>query len=45
MYLPSAKRWLILALAKVGLAWDVVRVTPERERARLAEPEQAKLAA
>jgi stearoyl-CoA desaturase (Delta-9 desaturase) len=27
--------WLILALAKVGLAWDVVRVTPERERAKL----------
>jgi stearoyl-CoA desaturase (delta-9 desaturase) len=28
--------WLILALARVGLAWDVVRVTPERARARLA---------
>jgi stearoyl-CoA desaturase (delta-9 desaturase) len=28
--------WLILALAKVGLAWDVVRVTPEREAAKLA---------
>jgi stearoyl-CoA desaturase (Delta-9 desaturase) len=28
--------WLILALAKLGLAWDVVRVTPERERAKLA---------
>jgi stearoyl-CoA desaturase (delta-9 desaturase) len=28
--------WLILGLAKVGLAWDVVRVTPERERARLS---------
>jgi stearoyl-CoA desaturase (delta-9 desaturase) len=28
--------WLILAMAKVGLAWDVVRVTPERERAKLA---------
>jgi stearoyl-CoA desaturase (delta-9 desaturase) len=27
--------WLILGLAKVGLAWDVVRVTPEREQARL----------
>jgi stearoyl-CoA desaturase (delta-9 desaturase) len=36
--------WLILGLAKVGLAWDVVRVTPEREAARLAG-EQAKLAA
>ncbi len=36
--------WLILALAKTGLAWDVVRVTPEREAARLAG-EQAKLAA
>ncbi|HEY1457207.1 MAG TPA: acyl-CoA desaturase [Solirubrobacteraceae bacterium] len=27
--------WLILAMAKVGLAWDVVRVTPERERERM----------
>jgi stearoyl-CoA desaturase (delta-9 desaturase) len=40
--------WLILALAKLGLAWDVVRVTPERERARLEEtsaPEPTQLAA
>jgi stearoyl-CoA desaturase (delta-9 desaturase) len=28
--------WLILALARVGLAWDVVRVTPEGARAKLA---------
>jgi stearoyl-CoA desaturase (delta-9 desaturase) len=28
--------WLILAMARVGLAWDVVRVTPERERTKLA---------
>ena len=28
--------WLILALARVGLAWDVVRVTPERAREKLA---------
>jgi stearoyl-CoA desaturase (Delta-9 desaturase) len=28
--------WLILGLAKVGLAWDVVRVTPEKARAKLA---------
>jgi stearoyl-CoA desaturase (delta-9 desaturase) len=28
--------WLILALGKLGLAWDVVRVTPERARAKLA---------
>ena len=27
---------LILGLAKVGLAWDVVRVTPEKARAKLA---------
>jgi stearoyl-CoA desaturase (Delta-9 desaturase) len=27
--------WLILALARLGLAWDVVRVTPERARAKL----------
>jgi stearoyl-CoA desaturase (delta-9 desaturase) len=28
--------WLILALARIGLAWDVVRVTPERAQAKLA---------
>jgi stearoyl-CoA desaturase (Delta-9 desaturase) len=28
--------WLILSLARVGLAWDVVRVTPEREREKLS---------
>ena len=28
--------WLILGMAKVGLAWDVVRVTPEREREKLS---------
>jgi stearoyl-CoA desaturase (delta-9 desaturase) len=27
--------WLILGMAKVGLAWDVVRVTPERQREKL----------
>jgi stearoyl-CoA desaturase (delta-9 desaturase) len=28
--------WIIAALAKFGLAWDVVRVNPERQRAKLA---------
>ena len=28
--------WLILAMARLGLAWDVVRVTPERAREKLA---------
>jgi stearoyl-CoA desaturase (Delta-9 desaturase) len=28
--------WLILGMAKIGLAWDVVRVSSERERAKLA---------
>ena len=28
--------WLILAMQRLGLAWDVVRVTPERERGKLA---------
>lgn len=32
--------WLILGMARVGLAWDVVRVTPEHERERLAGEEQ-----
>jgi stearoyl-CoA desaturase (delta-9 desaturase) len=31
---PSA--WLIAGLERVGLVWDVVRVTPERQLARLA---------
>jgi stearoyl-CoA desaturase (Delta-9 desaturase) len=31
---PSA--WLIAALARAGLAWDVVRVAPERQRAKLS---------
>jgi stearoyl-CoA desaturase (delta-9 desaturase) len=31
--------WLILALARVGLAWDVIRVPPERARAKLALPQ------
>jgi stearoyl-CoA desaturase (delta-9 desaturase) len=29
--------WLILGMAKVGLAWDVVRVSAERERGKLAQ--------
>jgi stearoyl-CoA desaturase (delta-9 desaturase) len=29
--------WLILALARAGLAWDVIRVSPERARAKLAQ--------
>ncbi len=33
--------WLILAMARVGLAWDVVRVTPEREQRKLARPATA----
>jgi len=33
--------WLILGMAKVGLAWDVVRVTPEKARAKLARPRSA----
>ncbi len=31
---PSA--WLIDALERVGLVWDVVRITPERQEAKLA---------
>jgi stearoyl-CoA desaturase (delta-9 desaturase) len=31
---PSA--WVITGLEKVGLAWNVVRITPERQRQRLA---------
>jgi stearoyl-CoA desaturase (delta-9 desaturase) len=28
--------WMISALEKVGLAWDVVRISPEKQRAKLA---------
>jgi stearoyl-CoA desaturase (Delta-9 desaturase) len=28
--------WLIIGLQRLGLAWDVVRVTPDRARAKLA---------
>jgi stearoyl-CoA desaturase (delta-9 desaturase) len=31
--------WLILGLERVGLAWDVVKVTPERAREKLAAVE------
>jgi stearoyl-CoA desaturase (delta-9 desaturase) len=30
--------WLILGLERIGLAWDVVKVTPERARAKLRSP-------
>jgi stearoyl-CoA desaturase (delta-9 desaturase) len=33
--------WLILGMAKARLAWDVVRVTPEREREKLASGKPA----
>jgi stearoyl-CoA desaturase (delta-9 desaturase) len=33
--------WLILGMAKVRLAWNVVRVTPEREREKLASARPA----
>lgn len=33
--------WVILGMAKVKLAWDVVRVTPEREREKLAAGQPA----
>ena len=29
--------WLILGMERVGLAWDVVKVSPEKARAKLAE--------
>jgi stearoyl-CoA desaturase (delta-9 desaturase) len=28
--------WIILGMQRVGLAWDVIRVTPEREQRKLA---------
>ncbi len=30
--------WLILAMGKVGLAWDVVTVSPEKQRERMRVP-------
>ena len=35
---PSA--WIIWAMEKLGLVWDVVRITPERQRAMLAAADQ-----
>jgi stearoyl-CoA desaturase (delta-9 desaturase) len=35
---PSA--WIIWVMEKLGLVWDVVRITPERQRAMLAGAEQ-----
>jgi stearoyl-CoA desaturase (delta-9 desaturase) len=35
-YEPDLTAWIIRALELVGLAWNVVRITPERQRARLA---------
>ncbi|HEY7891977.1 MAG TPA: acyl-CoA desaturase [Solirubrobacteraceae bacterium] len=34
--------WLILAMAKFGLAWEVVRVSPEREHSRLATAQRGR---
>jgi stearoyl-CoA desaturase (delta-9 desaturase) len=34
---PDPSAWVIAAMERLGLAWDVVRITPERQRARLAE--------
>jgi stearoyl-CoA desaturase (delta-9 desaturase) len=33
--------WIILALAKVGLAWDVVTVSPQQQREKLRAPQGA----
>ena len=35
---PSA--WAVATLERAGLAWNVVRIAPERQIARLAEPER-----
>jgi stearoyl-CoA desaturase (Delta-9 desaturase) len=37
--------WVIAALERLGLAWDVVRIAPERQRSRLAPRDQARSAA
>jgi stearoyl-CoA desaturase (delta-9 desaturase) len=31
---PDPSAWLITAMERCGLAWDVVRITPERQRAK-----------
>jgi stearoyl-CoA desaturase (Delta-9 desaturase) len=35
--------WVILALEKVGLIWDVVRITPERQADRASTPPPARI--
>jgi len=34
-YEPDVSGWIIRALERVGLAWNVVTITPERQQARL----------
>ncbi len=34
--------WLILGLERVGLVWDVTQISPERQRAKLAETSGAR---
>ena len=36
---------MITAMEKVGLAWNVVRITPERQQERLAQAAEAAEAA
>jgi stearoyl-CoA desaturase (Delta-9 desaturase) len=40
---PSA--WVIGGLERLGLAWNVVRITDERQQAKLAHPAREKIAA
>ena len=35
-YEPDVSAWIIRGLERLGLAWNVVRITPERQRALLA---------
>jgi stearoyl-CoA desaturase (delta-9 desaturase) len=32
---------IITMMARLGLAWDVVRITPERQRAKAVAPAQS----
>jgi stearoyl-CoA desaturase (Delta-9 desaturase) len=35
-YEPDVSAWIIRGLERLGLAWNVIRITPERQRALLA---------
>jgi hypothetical protein len=42
---PDPSAWVISAMERLGIVWDVVRITPERQQAKLEEPARVHQAA